>query len=135
VKPARWFASRPEGVQLALYAHGLEQPGDEPVRALAYAQLKAGEIAVSGLADARATWPALDVAGDAGSRVPATSWDDARSRMRSGVAMLAREIRNGVASVTPRDRTTCQYCGLKPLCRIRVLDDRNDAVDGAAPDE
>ncbi len=28
VKPARWFAPRPEGVQLAVYAHGLDRIGE-----------------------------------------------------------------------------------------------------------
>jgi hypothetical protein len=37
--------------------------------------------------------------------------------------MLAREIRDGVARVAPRQPSTCQFCGLQPLCRIRLLDD------------
>ena len=135
VKPARWFAPRPEGVQLALYAHGLDRIGGAPVRALAYAQVKAGDIAVSGLAESDSVWPALEVAGGERSRLPLTGWDDARSKMRDGLVLLAREIRDGAARVAPRDGGTCQYCGRKALCRIRVLDDQANAPDGATPDE
>ena len=128
VSPSRWFASRPEGIQLAVYAQAVEGKGGEPIRALAFAQLKAGEIRVSGLADAHETWPALDVAGET-SRVPVQDWANARMQLRDHVAMLAREIREGVARVAPRRPTTCQYCGLQPLCRIRMLDDRAAPAD------
>jgi len=130
IGPARWFGERPEGVQLALYAQAVDQLDDQPLRALAYAQLKAGEIAVSGIAEADGLWPGLEVAGST-ARVPVASWDDARAKMRDGIGALAREIRDGVAPVAPRSGATCQYCDLKPLCRIRVLDDRGDAE---APD-
>jgi hypothetical protein len=45
--------------------------------------------------------------------------------------MLAREIRDGVARVAPRRPSTCQYCGLQPLCRIRLLDDGAPADDAS----
>ena len=102
---------------------------------LAYAQVRAGEIAVGGLAEAHSVWPALDVPGGDRSRMPARDWADARERMEAGLAVLAREIRNGRADVAPRERTTCQYCRLKPLCRIRVLDDLDDSARGATADE
>lgn len=134
VKPVRWFAARPEGLQLAVYARGVDAAADEPVRALAYAQLKAGEIGVRGVVESQAAWPALEVAGDK-SRLPVASFEEARARMNESLDALAREIRDGVARVAPRDRTTCQYCGLHALCRIRRLDDDADATAGAARDE
>jgi ATP-dependent helicase/nuclease subunit B len=126
VKPQRWFAARPEGIQLAVYAHGVERTGDDAVRALAYAQVRAGEIAVSGIAEAGDAWPGLDVPGAAGSRLPVVRWTDARRQLRERVATLARGVRSGDARVAPRDRAACQYCGLQPLCRIQVLDDRGE---------
>jgi len=126
VKPQRWFAARPEGIQLAVYAHGVERTGDDAVRALAYAQVRAGEIAVSGIAEAGDAWPGLDVPGAAGSRLPVVRWTDARRQLRDSVATLARGVRSGDARVAPRDRAACQYCGLQPLCRIQVLDDRGE---------
>jgi len=51
--------------------------------------------------------------------------------LRDEVAMLAREVRDGVARVAPRHPSTCQYCGLQPLCRIRRLDDSTAPADNA----
>jgi probable DNA repair protein len=131
IGPPRWFASRPEGVQLAVYAQAVDAQGDGPVRALAFAQLKAGEIEVSGLAESAELWPVLDVAG--ASRAAVRDWPDARSQLRERLTMLAREFRDGVAQVAPRRASTCQYCGLQPLCRIRMLDD--GAASSAAADD
>ena len=120
--PARWFAPRPEGIQLAVYAHAVERSATAPIRALAFAKLKAGEIEVRGIADRAETWPGLDVAGTS-PRVPTRDWTATLATLRAELAMLARELRDGVARVAPRQPSTCQYCGLQPLCRIRLLDD------------
>ena len=61
--------------------------------------------------------------------MPVRNWADAQAALRGELAMLAREIRDGVARVAPRNASTCRYCGLQPLCRIRLLDD------GAPADE
>ena len=129
VAPQRWFAARPEGIQLAVYAHAVEHAAGAPLRALAFAQLKAGDIEVKGLVDGPDVWPGLDIAG--ASRVPVRDWADARATLRDELAMLAREIRDGVARVAPRRPSTCQYCGLQPLCRIRLLDDGAPADDAS----
>jgi len=121
IPPQRWFAARPEGIQLAVYAHAVEHAEGTPLRALAFAQLKAGEIEVKGLVDGADVWPGLDIAG--ASRVPVRDWAHAQATLRDELGMLAREIRDGVARVAPRQPSTCQFCGLQPLCRIRLLDD------------
>lgn len=121
VAPQRWFAARPEGIQLAVYAHAVEHAAGAPLRALVFAQIKAGDIEVKGLVDGPDVWPGLDIAG--ASRAPVRDWADAQATLRGELGMLAREIRDGVARVAPRHPSTCQYCGLQPLCRIRLLDD------------
>jgi probable DNA repair protein len=124
VPPSRWIADRPEGIQLAVYASALGRTTNEPIRALAYAQVRAGDVALTGIAESPDLWSGLDVPGTA------ADWQAKRDVLRDKVAMLAAEIRAGVASVTPRDRSlTCRYCGLQPLCRIPVLD---EAGNGAA---
>ena len=121
VAPARWFAPRPEGIQLAVYAHAVEHGGDERVRGLAFAQLKAGEIDVKGLAEDADVWPALDIASS--SNLPVADFARARALLGDELASLARDVAAGDARVAPRVASTCQYCGLQPLCRIRRLDD------------
>jgi probable DNA repair protein len=128
VQPSRWTADRPEGIQLAVYASALAPTTDDPIRALAYAQVRAGEVAVTGIAEGADVWPALDVPGTA------ADWQAAREALQRKVESLASEIRTGLAIVNPRDRgLTCRYCGLQALCRIPVLEEAgNDAAPGPA---
>jgi len=125
VQPSRWAADRPEGIQLAVYASALAHTTSDPIRALAYAQVRAGEVAVTGIAEVADMWPALDVPGTA------ADWQAARDALQGKVESLASEIRTGLATVNPRDRgLTCRYCGLQALCRIPMLE---EAGNGAAP--
>lgn len=138
VEPRRWFDPRPRGTQLAAYA--LAAPALEadaatppPIGALAFAQVKAGEFRVSGIACNTTSWPQLEDA--AAARGQPTSWDDALRALTGGVEALTREIRGGHAAVSPRDANACRSCDLHSLCRIRdldggVQDDADAATDG-----
>jgi ATP-dependent helicase/nuclease subunit B len=121
VPPARWFAERPEGIQVAIYATAVESAAHEPVRALVYAQVKAGDIDVAGLAEDNAQWPALAAVDS--PRLALAGWADARAQLAARVHALARDIRDGIADVAPRTQAICGYCGLQPLCRVQRLDD------------
>jgi len=79
-------------------------------------------------------WPGLDVPRTGKSKLPAT-FAEARARLDDGLVALAREIRDGIAEVAPRDRAACQYCEQKPLCRIRTLDDPLGMEGASAADE
>ena len=133
VQPSRWFGARPEGVQLAVYAHALARTTDEPIRALAYAQVRAGDITVAGLAESSGLWPALV---DDVQRLGAADWHEARAQLRDQVERLACDFQGGAAAVAPRDpRITCRNCRLDALCRIQWLDDRASGADAGAGDE
>jgi probable DNA repair protein len=119
VAPSRWFDTRPRAPQLGLYALAwlAARPG-EPVRAVAYAQLRRGELKVEGLAADGVAWPELEQPNelDAPGLV---SWADVDKRWRASLGALADEIQRGRATVTPRKPSeTCKRCGLQPLCRI-----------------
>ncbi len=124
--PAAWFATRPEAPQIALYA--LAQAAESPqheVLAAAYAQLKAGEVDVRGIAADATMWPALSTPADL-RREDLRDWSAIRAHWARALATLAGEVREGHAAVTPRDtRVTCRACGRQALCRI----------DAPAPDE
>ena len=130
VTPARWFHERPEGLQVAVYADAVERTTSTPIRALAYAQVKAGDIAVVGLAEDAALWPELGSA-DA-FRADLENWSDARAALRDRLAQLAHDIRGGIADVSPRNASTCRYCDLHALCRIQSLDDGGSAAGTAS---
>jgi ATP-dependent helicase/nuclease subunit B len=126
VRPAKWLAERPEGIQIAVYAQALEGTTREPIRALAYAQVRAGDIDVEGVAQTVALWPRLAIAD---GRSPVFGqWNEFRERLQQRVLRLASDFHAGVATISPRDRNTCTYCGMQALCRIQRLDD--DAANG-----
>lgn len=130
--PARWFAPRPSGTQLPLYAQAWRaQRPQEPVRALAYAIAKGGGMRVRGIVADEKAWPALDAVTkikDAGL----ASWNAALAHLDRRLAEIALEFRCGEAEVTPRDAACCRTCNLQRLCRVQRL----EADDlGASPDE
>ena len=133
--PAKWFAVRPAGTQVGLYAlaQRARTPGEQVVAAL-YAQLKAGAVSVNGLAADSALWPGLRTLPGA-KGVTLAAWNDVEAAWRSGYAAIAADFRDGHAGVAPRDAAACRLCDLQPLCRIQQLDDTDPANDGEGPDD
>ncbi len=126
--PTQWFDDRPQEPQLGLYwlaQHAFDAA--RPVRAVAYAQLRPGEMKAVGIAADAAVWPrlreppAIDGAGLA-------DWGAVEGRWRHTLEMIAQEVRAGYSPVAPRDvKVTCKRCGRQALCRIGAL-----AIDGEA---
>ena len=120
--PPRWFDARPQAPQLGLYVLARQAlDATQPVRVAAYAQLKAGEFNVHGIAADAAAWPGLaDPAGIKGAGL--IDWSAVETRWRQSLGALAIEVREGCAAVAPRNVIkTCQRCGLQQLCRIGAL--------------
>ena len=133
--PARWFAARPSGTQVGLYALAQSaRTPTEPVVAAAYAQLKAGAVKVIGLAADAGVWPGLrSLPGVRG--VALDEWSKVEPAWRNQYGALAAEFRDGHAEVAPRDAAACRLCGLQPLCRIQQLDDAEPASEGEGGDD
>jgi ATP-dependent helicase/nuclease subunit B len=118
--PPQWFELRPREPQLGIYALALaaEVPQVD-VEAVAYAQLKAGKIRVVGLAEDTTAWPELE---DAEKLKTVAGWHGAKAWWQKRLPEIAAEVREGVATVTPRHpRIICRTCGRQPLCRIGAL--------------
>ena len=124
--PAKWFDARPQAPQIGLYVLAERgQAPERPVRAAAYAQLKAGELEVRGIAADADAWPELRAPADLRS-AELVDWPAIEAYWQRTLAALAREVRDGHAEVAPRDpRKVCPNCGRQPLCRIgaTVADD------------
>lgn len=121
VSPARWFEARPQGVQLPLYAMAQAQRDSmRPVAALAYGQLKPGEVKAVGLVAERSQWPGLMQPGDL-KGVALAGWDAARSRWEAALTGLAQAFGAGQAPVAPRDNNACKWCHLHAVCRIAAV--------------
>jgi ATP-dependent helicase/nuclease subunit B len=119
VAPTRWFDARPQAPQLGLYALAWRAAHPEkPVRAVAYAQLRRGEMKVEGLAADSDVWPKLALVPSL-RETGLDEWNDVEKRWQTSLGALAGEIARGHATVTPRKPSeTCKRCGLQSLCRI-----------------
>jgi probable DNA repair protein len=120
--PGRWFDPRPQAPQIGLYVLAeRERNPDLPIRAAAYPQLQAGDLNVRGIAADRDAWPGLRTVEQL-ARSDLPDWDAVEAHWRRALEALGDEVREGHASVTPRDtRTTCRICRLQALCRIGAL--------------
>jgi probable DNA repair protein len=138
VSPSCWDTPRPDDVQLPLYA-GFALNKDEALGGLAFAKLRAGDLAFAGrVRDAAATLlPGLK---GVNSLVKNPLTDEQLSEWRDCIEQLARDFVAGHAEVDPHEYPkTCERCGLQTLCRIQEhraqLETDDDLEDQGADDE
>ena len=112
-----WLGARPDDPQLPLYAVS----GTEDVSAVAFARLKAGEMAFRGVSRDEGSIPGVATFDmqRSGAAHDYGSWADLLAGWRRELEMLGQEFAAGEARVDPkRGEQTCRHCDLKPLCRI-----------------
>lgn len=129
-----WFAPRPRFPQLGLYWLALEaQTPYAPVRAVAYGSVKAGDVGLVGFAEDVTQWPALT---DATRLADPPGWAGIAQYYAQHLSTLAAEIRDGVASVTPREapHRPCERCARQSLCRIDAAREGGWSDDEVADD-
>lgn len=103
-----WLGERPDEPQLPLYLVATE-PG---AAAIAFAQVKAGDMKFAALAADETLLPVK-------KSLPDLGWDAQLGEWRRVLARLANEFAAGAAAVQPKNPpTTCRNCDVQPLCRI-----------------
>ena len=103
-----WLGERPDEPQLPLYLVATE-PG---AVAIAFAQVKAGEMKFAALAADETLLPVK-------KSLPDIGWDAQVAEWRRVLARLAAQFAAGEAAVQPKNsQMTCRNCGVQPLCRI-----------------
>ena len=134
--PPAWFETRPQALQLALYARAAAVGMPETdVKALVYAQLRRGDVKAVGLAADGAAWPGL-TAPDAVRDAGLADWDEANERLQRQVETLVRAFAAGEASIAPRDAAkVCAVCGLQAVCRIASAADEATSTSAEAIDD
>ncbi len=120
-----WHGERPAAPQLPLYALM-----SEDARAIAFAQVRAGEMALKGVLDHGEGWEALK-----GMQPAEPSWPEVLAGYRSALERLARDFRAGHAAVDPRDRSVCTHCPLGMVCRIHEQAGLEYALEEVKDDE
>ncbi|MBI5912179.1 MAG: PD-(D/E)XK nuclease family protein [Betaproteobacteria bacterium] len=103
-----WLGERPDEPQLPLYLVATEPHAV----AIAFAQVKAGEMKFAALAADETLLPVW-------KSLPDIGWDAQVVAWREVLTRLAAQFAAGEATVQPKNpRTTCRNCDLQPLCRI-----------------
>ncbi|OGI46438.1 MAG: hypothetical protein A2151_05025 [Candidatus Muproteobacteria bacterium RBG_16_65_34] len=111
---AQWFGERPDEPQLPLYS--LTQ---EPVAAVLFAQLRKEESRFLGIARRDGIAPEVEAFDATREAAAFGSWEALFAEWRRVLDALGAAFRAGDARVDPKDgERTCEYCDLKPLCRI-----------------
>jgi len=103
-----WLGERPDEPQLPLYLVTTEPDAV----AIAFAQVKAGEMKFAALAADETLLPVR-------KSLPDLGWDAQVDEWRRVLARLATQFAAGAAAVQPKNPpTTCRNCDAQPLCRI-----------------
>jgi probable DNA repair protein len=121
-----WLGARPDEPQLPLYLTATEPAA----RAIAFAQVKAGDMKLVSLAADKGILPGARVLPDGRLKRAEQSWGEQVEAWRIELERLARGFAAGEAAVDPKPRA-CDYCDQKPFCRIH----EREAGLGDAEDE
>ena len=108
-----WLGARPEEPQLPMYALGTDR-----VAAIAFAQVKAGEMAFKGFARGEGLLPKVGAVGK-GAAKNYSRWPDLLAALRGELDAIGRGFAAGDARVDPKKgRDTCGMCDQQMACRI-----------------
>lgn len=112
---AAWLGERPEEPQLPLYLLAAEPEA----QAIAFAQVRSGEMKLVALAAGDGILPGARTLPDGRLKRACDSWGEQIAFWRAELERLARGFASGEATVDPKPGA-CEYCDLKPLCRIHA---------------
>ncbi len=109
-----WFSDRPEEPQLPVYV--LLDP--EKTSGLSFAQLFPGDHGFKGISSRNLDIKGFKTIEEINKEAPA-NWKEQISQWQTILTKLSDDFYSGAAKVDPKDPAqTCNWCALKPLCRI-----------------
>lgn len=109
-----WFSDRPEEPQLPVYAL-LDM---SHTTAITFAQVFPGDHTFKGISHYSLDINGIKLLSEI-KKSTVQSWPQQLEHWQSILLKLSDDFYNGVATVDPKNPPeTCQYCQLKPLCRI-----------------
>jgi len=122
-----WLGERPEEPQLPMYALGTDR-----VAAIAFAQVKTGEMAFKGFARDDGLLPKVGPVGKGqAKRYP--RWPDLLAALRVELDSIGKGFASGDARVDPKKGPmTCGLCDQQAVCRIAERASFNAAAGGEA---
>ncbi|MFZ2631316.1 MAG: PD-(D/E)XK nuclease family protein [Desulfosalsimonadaceae bacterium] len=124
-----WFSERIAEPQLPLYSFAV----NEPVAGVVFGQIRKGRVKYLGVAEEGTVISGVSSPDAIGRDVqPFAAMSEVIAFWHHKIEILAQEVRQGIAWVAPvLGKTTCRYCGLGPLCRIKEAEFlENTGTDG-----
>ncbi len=118
-----WRDDRPEDPALAIYAQKHDQ-----VIGVSYGRVAAGKVGFLGVGVDEEIAPGVSRWSETITTSDLPDWGSVMTHWRGALTVLAEEHKAGVASVSPKDgKSTCKFCDVKSLCRVREKIDLADA--------
>lgn len=130
-----WEDERPANSQLMLYSLATAQArerGDMPeldnadrIAGVYFAQVNIETTRYTGLSAETGTYPGTSIDELRGKYYGLSenaSWDDLCRAWEFSLSALAEEFLNGCVAITPKSRQCCEYCHVRPVCRIDEAD-------------
>ena len=109
---------------MPLYAAILDDK-DMPINAIAYGQVRYQDCTFRGITEQPKSLPGVSSTFVKNSyETDAKTIADQIPIWRYQLNQLITNYSNGLASVAPKDESTCQFCDLKGLCRISEMSER-----------
>lgn len=115
-----WLEDRPEDMQLPLYFVAASRVEQQPVTTLSIAHANIEKIEFAGLTATESFGGNLKPI-SLDDKI-AFSWQELTELWHQRVTTIADQFVQGKSNVDPvNDSKTCEYCGLKSLCRVQSL--------------
>ena len=109
VKISRWSTPRPLDPQMPLYS--MVVPDCD---GLAYEKISGNEVQLKGISESPTSEGGIKLA----TKQFDASLNDMKTEWKSALSAIAREFKEGLATVTPTDaKYICKYCHLEGFCR------------------
>lgn len=109
-----WFGERPQDPQLPVYLLGL----GSDITAVAYGQVRKGEVGLHGLAEAADVAPGVTPVSRSRLGRSVDGWSALVGEWRGVIQRLAIDYLAGRAQVDPKSTSVCRNCHIRPLCRV-----------------
>ncbi len=127
--PGQWSGERPERPQLPLYVISQNQP----VSAVAFAQLRTGGCDLKGLAERKEI---LGKSRDNSKQyLNGNTFEQHIAEWRPVLEKIGQSFRDGVAAPDPLPERVCEYCHLPAVCRRAELETDDPCQHGEVDDE
>jgi probable DNA repair protein len=124
VTASGWFGERPDDPQLPLYSTLLDN-----LAGITFAQLKTGKMGYKGIAQEEGLVGNVASYKKVKQLRDFESWEDVLHEWDVSIEGLAKEFSEGVARVSPKKPSTCQFCKLSSLCRIGEQESEEEAME------